>query len=477
MALVAPNLQRVEAQNLQQSAQHALDDLNDFSAHHLRLSLPQGVNQADDTENSHIVEEGDQAQAAYLGTSASDETIIVRLIQSKSIGSPTALLQSHTNTLDTVYSPNMLPNSASSPSIVSSYIASELQNIFAEEQALLAPLHGAYSKHLSTEVADMLARRTTRSVKYAPSYHLTFSLFTPESSPSGWDIEAGLRDIFGPLLKALSPISNFTMDTQVQPYARLPPSVQPVYDETQKAWTLFQRDLGGFINTAEWPLSPAIGIGPTINFLLYVPSPATTPLLIHGASDNSWLVPQWGGVALHNPSPSSKAAHPAYLEAEALKPALMIFSSQLMSLLGVPSEPSRSLPMRLSTLTRVRAASLFFSASSTMGSLARLVSTLTSISIPDSVAENVAATLQHLDAACSNFKEGAFSLALENAKAAEAHAEKAFFEKSMVGQVYFPDEHKVAVYLPLLGPVAVPLVVAALREFKSVLKRREIKRG
>lgn len=416
-----------------------------------------------------------QSRATYTGTHISDEAMIVGLTQSKNMASPTAVLQSHTNKLDFVFSPNILPNSASSPSIISSHIASELQTVFAEEQALLASLHGAHSKHLSLEVAAMLARRTTRSVKYAPTYHLTFSLFTPDASPSGWDIEPGLRDILGPLLRALSPISNFTIDTQVQPYARLPPSIQPAYDEAQKAWILEQRDLGGFVNTAEWPLSPAIGIGPTINFLLYVPSPATTPLLIDGASDNSWLVPQWGGVALHNPSSKSQVANPAYLDAETLRPALMTFSSQLMSLLGVPSEPSRSLPMRLSTLTRVRAASLFFSASSTMGSLARLVSTLPSISIPDSVAGNVAATLQHLDTACSNFKDGAFNEALENAKAAEAHAEQAFFEKSMVGQVYFPDEHKVAVYLPLLGPVAVPLVVAALREIRSVLKRKSMK--
>lgn len=42
----------------------------------------------------------------------------------------------------------------------------------------------------------------------------------------------------------------------------------------------------------------------------------------------------------------------------------------------------------------------------------------------------------------------------------------------MVGQVYFPDEHKVAVYLPLLGPVAVPLVMAALKEVKKISARR-----
>ena len=41
--------------------------------------------------------------------------------------------------------------------------------------------------------------------------------------------------------------------------------------------------------------------------------------------------------------------------------------------------------------------------------------------------------------------------------------------------MYFPDEHKIAVYLPLLGPIGVPLVMALLREVKNLVvefKRR-----
>lgn len=65
-------------------------------------------------------------------------------------------------------------------------------------------------------------------------------------------------------------------------------------------------------------------------------------------------------------------------------------------------------------------------------------------------------------------REGNFHAALQNARIAEAQSESAFFERSMVGQVYFPDEHKVAVYLPLLGPVAVPLVMSAIKEIKRL---------
>ncbi len=43
----------------------------------------------------------------------------------------------------------------------------------------------------------------------------------------------------------------------------------------------------------------------------------------------------------------------------------------------------------------------------------------------------------------------------------------------MVGQLYFPDEHKVAVYLPLLGPVSVPLIMGLLNEIKAWRRRRK----
>lgn len=37
----------------------------------------------------------------------------------------------------------------------------------------------------------------------------------------------------------------------------------------------------------------------------------------------------------------------------------------------------------------------------------------------------------------------------------------------MLALLYFPDEHKYAVYTPLFAPVAVPMVAALFREFKA----------
>jgi phosphatidylinositol glycan class S len=154
---------------------------------------------------------------------------------------------------------------------------------------------------------------------------------------------------------------------------------------------------------------------------------------------------------------------------------MLVFADQVASLLGVPPSPP-SLSLRISSLARERATALILSASSTLGALSRLTLKLTSIEIPTSVAQSVEETLHRLDQACQNLQQGDFLGALENARVAEAEVEKAFFEPSMVGQVYFPEEHKVAVYVPLLGPMAVPLVMSAIKELKR-LRERKVKAG
>ena len=431
------------------------------------------------------------------------EGLTVRLVQDGITKPATAQLQSQSSVLEVIHGSNQVPSISSSSSTLASFIAVQLQEMFAEEESIIAhilvsaqssssvggpssqasqspsstsrELRSRTNRSLHPELATRLANRMTRSLKYAPTYHITISLFSPGANPGSWEIEGAIAEYLTPLLDSASGISNFSVDTQVQLHAAFSPSVQsPEYDDEKGLWTLREEDLSAFINAAEWPLSPSIGAGPTLNFILYVPDKANTPLVVKGSQASSWLVPQWGGVVILNNEMMNGTDLPTTLTKRAIQPALLIFSHQLLSFLGAPQSPP-SLPLQLQTLTRIQAASLLLSASSTMGSLARLTRALPTIAIPETVSAAVDTTLEHLRATCSALKEGKFDEALENARVAEAQAEKGFFEKSMVGQVYFPDEHKVAVYLPLLGPIGVPLIMSAVKEIKrlvAVWKRR-----
>ena len=433
-----------------------------------------------------------------------EAALTVRLLSHENTANFRAELQVHSTVLDVYYGPGQVPSISSSSSTLANFIAIKLQDLFAEEQATIAYIlsssnlptsnhhsptvlgqsihtsqissssprehRSGSSRASATDLAARLASRMTRSLKYAPTYHITISLFTPTASPSGWDIDSALADSLAPLLESLSCISNFTVDTQAQLYATFSPSVHnPEYNSDLGIWTLREEDLSGFINAAEWPLSPSIGAGPTLNFVIYVPDPGNVPLVVKGSQASSWLIPQWGGVFILNSArgASNASIKLTELSKEEIQPALLTFSHQLLSFLGAPQSPP-SLPLQLQTLTRLRAASLLFSASSTMGSLARLTVALPSIAIPETVSTAVDTTLAQLRRTCDALKDGRFNDALSHARVAEAEAENGFFEKSMVGQVYFPDEHKVAVYLPLLGPVGVPLVMSALKELKRL---------
>jgi len=467
IAIEAPGLE-ADAQHLLHTAQYALDDLNEFSAHQLRLLLAEPpVTNA----SQQVVSDG-----ASVQSNGEEISLVVRLIPVETGTTPRSYLQPYSPMLDVYYSPAQLPSHTSTGSVLATFLAKELHHLFDEEKDQLGHVlsttsnaHVPQFSVLSPQASAELERQSTRTLRYAPTYHLTFSLFSPSYSPSSWDIETALRAYLAPLLKSLSTISNFTVDTQVQLYATFSPTVRhPEYEEAIQAWTLRKEDLSGFINAAEWPLSPSIGNGPTVNFILYVPDASQTPLLVKDSAADSWLIPQWGGVHILNLVGQSGSSF--HLTSESLAPAMHTFSNQLISLFGLPQNPA-SLPLRISTLERVRAASLIFSASSTLGALAQVYTKLQSIPVPDNVAQSVHHTIAHLQQACDFLKDGRFQRALEHARAAEVEAEKAFFERSMVGQVYFPDEHKVAVYLPLLGPIAVPLIMAALNELKSAFRR------
>jgi hypothetical protein len=64
----------------------------------------------------------------------------------------------------------------------------------------------------------------------------------------------------------------------------------------------------------------------------------------------------------------------------------------------------------------------------------------------------------------------AFDVALQHSMLALEFAEKAFFDDKMVSMLYFPDEHKYAIYTPLFGPLALPLLMALLKELQAVFQ-------
>lgn len=342
-------------------------------------------------------------------------------------------------------------------------VAVEIINVFGEEIDQFVGL--VNSKSSNSVESDSNSKSLAAS--HSTHYHLTFSLFVQGGDPVGWNISSALQSYFSPLERQLSQkVANFSIDTQVQFYStltKLPREVIVSENPEKKQFIFTQDDLSTFVNFAEWSLS-SIHSYPSLNFILYIPSKEYTPLLIEESNSNSFIIPQWGGVVIHNPSSFSSL----YLDESDLFPILETFSSQLLSLLGAPSHPAESPIYRLDILSRLFALRSLIDASSSLGSLSRLSASLPTISIPNAVALHVDSALAAIANALEALKNQRWQLAINPAARAFQNAQSAFFEKEMVQQMYFPDEHKIAVYLPLLGPVLVVVLMGTLRTIKDV---------
>ncbi|EXJ65157.1 hypothetical protein A1O7_01497 [Cladophialophora yegresii CBS 114405] len=375
-------------------------------------------------------------------------------------------------------------------------LAEALYDLFREEQIAAALQTVSLASHsqnaqtfLQSQPYNMVSgieKQINRAYKSSPEFHLTFSLLTATGAPSSWDIQHALQEHVQPLVYALSAVAGFEVTTQVQLYATLPPTVQPHHIAGQNGTYLHQNDLTAFVNAAEWPLAPSLGDGPTLNFILYIPAKDQIPLTIEGIKELSWVIPQWGGIQILNPPLYPHPVHGTpmlrdHLDKEVLRRPFEKFASQLLSLLGVLQSDhdakGKPLQLRLDAYKRYSALTLHLKAGSSLGSLARLAQRLSNIPIPRNVAQLVDDAIAHLSASCRAFLGSRWTEALAHAKVASKDSEKAFFDKSMVGQVYFPDEHKVAVYLPLLGPVGVPLVIGLLREIKRFVSSKQAGRA
>ncbi|KAI3622837.1 hypothetical protein CBS14141_004421 [Malassezia furfur] len=258
-------------------------------------------------------------------------------------------------------------------------------------------------------------------------------------------------------------------------------------------------DVRVFINAAQWSLeSYGLADAPsnatahaqfaeqTLHMVLFLPSDAHRPLRIRDPvtqatiANPAWLVPQWGGVVIWNRAASESGLAPP-LSLDELAEPLRLFTAQLAQLLGI-AEPhlvgsETTLYLAVQGLLWRRTLEAVRSTIETLSSTVRLVDKIPNLGVDTTVRDEftralelldeVRVCLTQLDHAVHNTTRGtSFPEALDTAFAAQTHASRAFFDPSMLAMLYFPDEHKYAVYTPLFGPLFVPLIVAVVREIR-----------
>lgn len=286
----------------------------------------------------------------------------------------------------------------------------------------------------------------------------------------------------------MSTISKFNIESQVQHYASL--TFEPKLDPVKNEQYLTPDSLSNFINAAEWSLASTVSSFPSLNFLVYVPKSSDSPLVIKQGPEyipttDSFLIPRWGGITILNRSNSS--ADMGTISVKELEPVMSVFLTQLRDLLGVPdlsvsSKAAAKIPIKfqrhgnavvptaweLDYLLRLRWAENVVDSLSTLTSLARLVVDTPNMVVLDHIQKDVVEALKDIEESCDLMAKQEYTSALARSRDGLVKAETAFFDPTMVSMLYFPDEHKYAIYMPLFVPISVPLVMALLRELKRI---------
>ncbi|XP_019279329.2 GPI transamidase component PIG-S [Panthera pardus] len=347
-------------------------------------------------------------------------------------------------------------------------------------------LAAALADHLPE---DKWSSDKRRPLKSSLGYEITFSLLNPDpkSHEVHWDIEGAVRRYVQPFLSALSAAGNFSVDSQILYYAVL--GVNPRFDPASSSYYLAAHSLPHVINPVESRLgSSAASLYPVLNFLLYVPELAHSPLYIQdkdGApvATNAFHSPRWGGIMVYNVDPKAYNASklPVRVEVD-MEQVMEVFLAQLRLLFGIaqPQLPVKCLfpgpksegltTWELDRLLWARSVENLATATTTLTSLAQLLGKISNIVIKDDVASEVYRAVAAVQKAAEELASGHLASAFTASQEAVTSSERAFFDPSLLHLLYFPDDQKFAIYIPLFLPMAVPILLSLVKIFLETRK-------
>ncbi|VEU23218.1 DEKNAAC104356 [Brettanomyces naardenensis] len=308
-------------------------------------------------------------------------------------------------------------------------------------------------------------------IPYSPKCKVSLSFLEEGDDPIEWDIKPIVKKFEKYLSSVLGEYANFTVESQMGYYESLLDTANLEADQEEEG-TLILKDTSTFIDYSEWGLDQDVEVIPSINLVVYVPN-SDKKIRIENSVSNSFIVPQWGGIVIHN----QEGKNDTLMSTKELAPIFDIFASQIFHLLGAPETP-KSPFIRADIMTRSQCVENLVKSMDNLISLSKLTEQLPTIPIPEITLKEVDESMRLVNESISVI-EGKEERWWKKANQLSAKAlelsDKAFFQKDMVQQVYFPDEHKMAIYMPLLGPFGTIILLGVLRMVRESTSNRATK--
>lgn len=364
-------------------------------------------------------------------------------------------------------------------------LSESLTMIFQNVLTRHSPLERLYEasagrKQLKPDKASM------RSLRFHTDYDITFTLFSPQPDiiDARWDMKEGVRLYLKPLLDQMRDFVNITVKSQILFYPSF--YVRPYRNPETKENFLNLQELPHMINPLETKLGFQASNNPNLNFIVYVPTRDQTPLFIrneNGERDptNSFLSPRWGGIHIYNAeSPGPNDTLPKKVNID-LHTIMEVFITQIRMLLNLEVQTQDSIftPAGIGGATewevagwlRTSAIENVVTSTSTLQSLAKLLGEISNIVIKDAIGQEVQIAVSCIKDSLKLLAAGKDKEAFFASKKAVISSEKAFFDQSLLELLYFPEDQKFAIYIPLFLPVSIPVIISTIHSLKWIKRK------
>ncbi|XP_076271249.1 phosphatidylinositol glycan anchor biosynthesis class S [Rhynchophorus ferrugineus] len=297
-------------------------------------------------------------------------------------------------------------------------------------------------------------------------YDLLISFVHPDPGTLNVDVDIlKLDSALTQFSKNVLPIADFTIKSQWLYLTELGAIPQKRGDHL----ALMETQLPHIITPLETKLWSHLSPRPSINLVIYFPH-CVSPLYIYDtankkSSTNAFVSPRWGGIYIANADIQSCKQGTFRPDINNI---IFTFEQMLLDLFKVQNITEAS----VQELKQRKTHAMIESSKKTLKSLAQLLSEINSIVISDEIADKINLAVESIQQAETFSDKGNYDEAMIKGKIAFKNSEEAFGHPSLLALLYFPDDQKYAIYIPLFLPVMIPVVMSLTQIKKKISKKK-----